>query len=62
MTAIERANELTQQAIAILLAEREQIDAHLSQLGYGDQTALKRRGRPPKNPPQPESTPDENKI
>ena len=62
MTAIEKAQELQAQAIAILLAEREQIDAHLNQLRYGDKTALKRRGRPPKNPSQPESDPDENKV
>jgi hypothetical protein len=47
MTAIEQANTLTQQAIAILLAEREQIDAHLSQLGYGQEKTVK-RGRPRK--------------
>jgi hypothetical protein len=59
VTAIERANELTQQAIAILLAEREKIDAHLAQLGYGkDLTLGKKRGRPAKNTlhqPSPES-------
>jgi hypothetical protein len=62
LTAIERANQLQAQAIAILLAEREQIDTHLAQLGYGDKAALKRRGRPPKNPSQPQSDPDENKV
>jgi len=47
MTAIERANELQQQAIAILLAERESIDVHLQQLGHGKDTVLsKKRGRP----------------
>jgi len=45
MTAIERANELQSQAIAILLAERKQIDTHLAQLGHGEIT-MKRRGRP----------------
>jgi hypothetical protein len=58
MTAIEKAQALRQQAIAILLAEREQIDTHLAQLGYGEKAALKRRGRPPKNPPES----DENKL
>jgi hypothetical protein len=49
MTALEQANELQQQAVNILLAEREQIDARLVQLGYGDikTTSGKRRGRPP---------------
>jgi hypothetical protein len=48
MTAMERALELQQQAITILLAEREQIDQRLAQLGYGDaSTHVKRRGRPP---------------
>lgn len=50
MNAIERANELQAQAIAILLAEREQIDAHLFQLGYGKEPRMgKKRGRPAKN-------------
>ena len=50
MTAIERVNELKEQAIAILLAEREEIDSHLAQLGYGKiKTApMKKRGRPTK--------------
>jgi hypothetical protein len=44
MTALEQARQLQQQAIAILLAEREQIDTHLAQLGRG--TAIgKKRGR-----------------
>jgi hypothetical protein len=49
MTALEQANELQLQAVNILLAEREQIDARLAQLGYGDiKTApMKKRGRPP---------------
>jgi hypothetical protein len=47
VNAIERASELQQQAIAILLAERDQIDAHLAQLGYGKDAAIgKKRGRP----------------
>jgi hypothetical protein len=50
MNAIEQAQALQQQAIAILLAEREQIDVHLKQLGYGTDTTLgKKRGRPAKN-------------
>ena len=50
MTAIEQAQSLQQQAIAILIAEREQIDAHLAQLGYGEKNAPlgKKRGRPVK--------------
>jgi hypothetical protein len=45
MTAIEKALELQNQAIAILLAERELIDEHLAQLGHGQG---KKRGRPAK--------------
>jgi hypothetical protein len=50
MTAIEKALELRDQAITILLAEREQIDLQLAQLGYGQEKAPngKRRGRPAK--------------
>jgi hypothetical protein len=50
MTAIEQALALQKQAIEILLAEREQIDAHLSQLGHGQG---KKRGRPAKSTPEP---------
>jgi hypothetical protein len=47
MTAIEKAHALQQEAIAILLAERERIDSYLAQLGYGKDTVLsKKRGRP----------------
>ena len=47
MDAIQQAQQLQAQAIAILLAERERIDAHLAQLGYGKESALsKKRGRP----------------
>jgi hypothetical protein len=46
MTALEQATELQAQAVQILLAEREQIDQRLAQLGYGGAPA-KRRGRPP---------------
>lgn len=56
MTAIEQAHALQQQAIAILLAEREQIDAHLAQLGYSKEATLgKKRGRPTKNAIRPEA-------
>ena len=51
MTAIDKALELRDQAIAILLAEREQIDAHLAHLGHGQiKTAHsgKKRGPKPK--------------
>jgi hypothetical protein len=50
MTALEQVEQLTQQAMNILLAEREQIDARLAQLGYGNnKTApMKKRGRPTK--------------
>ena len=49
MTAIERADELTQQAVAILIAARQDIDERLHRLGHDD-GAVKRRGRPPKAP------------
>ena len=50
MTAIEQAEELRQRAITILLAEREQIDTQLAQLGHGEKKAapMKKRGRPSK--------------
>jgi hypothetical protein len=38
---------LKQQAIDLLLNEREQIDRELSKLGHGDGQIKKRRGRPP---------------
>jgi hypothetical protein len=51
MTALEKAAELQEEAVSILLAEREQIDARLEQLGYGKEKApAKHRGRPPKQP------------
>lgn len=48
MTAIEEAEGLRQQAIAILVKERDEIDACLVQLGHGQEKAPtgKRRGRP----------------
>jgi hypothetical protein len=50
MTALEQASELQQQAIQLLLTEREEIDHRLAQLGHGQEktTTMKRRGRPPK--------------
>lgn len=50
MTALEQVEQLTQHAIAILLAERATIDARLRQFGHGQKEApAKRRGRPPLN-------------
>jgi hypothetical protein len=50
MTTIERAEQLRQQAINLLLIERSQIDNQLNQLGYEKApNVLKRRGRPPKS-------------
>jgi hypothetical protein len=55
MTNIEKAEDLRQQAIGLLLNEREQIDERLNLLGY-EKTALslngKKRGRPPKTQPE----------
>ena len=50
MNALEQADALQQQAIALLLAERQQIDDRLSQLGHGEikTTLSKKRGRPAK--------------
>ena len=54
MTAIEQADALTQEAVELLLAERQQIDDRLHQLGHADgagqkKTTLgKKRGRPSK--------------
>jgi hypothetical protein len=51
MTALEQADALQHQAIALLLAERHQIDERLVQLGHGDAKApIVRRGRPAKKP------------
>jgi hypothetical protein len=50
MNALEQAAELQQQAIILLLNEREQIEVRLLQLGYTGETKtapLKKRGRPP---------------
>ena len=51
MTALEQVAQLKQQAIELLLNEREHIDSELNQLGYGQENAPsgKRRGRPTKN-------------
>ena len=50
MTALEQVAQLKQQAIDLLLNEREHIDSELNQLGYGQENAPtgKRRGRRPK--------------
>jgi hypothetical protein len=50
MTAREQAEELKQQAIDLLLKERNAIEAELKALGYCKENgvATKRRGRPPK--------------
>lgn len=57
MTIIEQAEELRQQAISLLMEERDQIDAQLALLGYGQEKAPsgKRRGRRPKNFTEPEA-------
>ena len=50
MTVFEQVAQLKQQAIELLLNEREHIDSELNQLGYGQENAPsgKRRGRRPK--------------
>ena len=48
MTILDQAEELRQQAIGLLLNEREQIDLRLNQLGYEKAAPGKKRGRPPK--------------
>ena len=50
MTALEQVAQLKQQAIELLLNEREHIDSELNQLVYGQENAPsgKRRGRRPK--------------
>jgi hypothetical protein len=49
-SALQEAAELQQQAIELLLYERDAIDKRLAQLGYGQEKAPtgKRRGRKPK--------------
>ena len=39
MTVLEQVAQLKQQAIELLLNEREQIDSELNQLGYGQENA-----------------------
>lgn len=50
MSALEQAEALRQEAISLLLSERQQIDTELEQLGYDGQekAAFKKRGRPRK--------------
>ena len=49
MTALEKAAELQDEAVNILLAERDRIDARLEQLGYGDnKSPAIKRGSPRK--------------
>jgi hypothetical protein len=50
MSALTDVATLKQQAIALLLDERQKIDLELEQLGYGKENAptQKRRGRRPK--------------
>ena len=50
MNAIERAEELRQDAIKLLLAEQEVLGEKLLQLGYDQENSpvVKRRGRRPK--------------
>ena len=50
MSVIQKSEELRQQAIELLITEREAIDNQLSTLGHGqEKTALtKKRGRPRK--------------
>jgi hypothetical protein len=57
MTALEQVAQLKQQAIELLLNEREQIDSELNRLGYGQENAPsgKRRGRRPKAAIEPEA-------
>jgi hypothetical protein len=49
----EHATQLRQEAITLLLKERDAIDVELEALGYGKEkaTTFKRRGRPPKTQP-----------
>jgi hypothetical protein len=48
MNALEQVLELKKRAVDILLAEREQIDAQLDQLGYGKENPASKRGPPRK--------------
>ncbi|MGA2898434.1 MAG: hypothetical protein ABSE27_12685 [Acidobacteriaceae bacterium] len=58
MNALAQAAELQQQAIDLLLNEREMIDQRLAQLGNGE-LHIKRRGRPKKSEaPEQEKAPE----
>ena len=48
MTALEQADQLTQQAVEILLAARQEIEQRPTKLGYGEikTASQKKRGRP----------------
>lgn len=48
MSALTDVQSLKQQAIDLLLNEREQIDAELTQLGYGQENAAPHKKRGPK--------------
>jgi hypothetical protein len=48
MNTLEQVATLKQQAVELLLAERDRIDAELAILGQEKATTQKRRGRPPK--------------
>jgi hypothetical protein len=48
MSALHDAEQLRQQAIAVLLEERSAIEEALTVIGYVNGEPQKRRGRPPK--------------
>jgi hypothetical protein len=51
MNTLEQVQQLKQQAISLLLSERQQIDSELASLGYDAEkntTPNKKRGRPAK--------------
>ncbi len=54
MSAIQQSEQLRQQAIELLLTEREAIDNQLATLGHGQEKTApsKRRGRPPNPKPE----------
>ena len=59
MNALEQASELQQQAITLLLNERDRIDQRLAQLGNGELQPKKHRGRPKKvETPEQEKAPE----
>lgn len=57
MNAIERAEELRQDAIKLLLTEQEVLGEKLLQLGYDQENSpvVKRRGRRPKAAVEPDA-------